>query len=27
MSDLIYLGIMTAFFVASGFYARICGKL
>jgi len=27
MTDLIYLGIVAAFFLASGFYARFCGKL
>jgi len=27
MNDLIYLGIIAAFFVAGGFYARFCAKL
>jgi len=27
MNDLLYLGIVAAFFVAGGFYARFCGKL
>jgi len=27
MYDLIYIGIVLAFFVAGGFYARFCGKL
>jgi len=27
MTDLIYIGIVAAFFAAGGFYARFCGKL
>jgi len=27
MTDLIYIGIVAAFFAASGLYARFCGKL
>jgi len=27
MNDLIYLGIVVAFFVASGLYVRFCEKL
>ncbi len=27
MTDLIYIGIVVAFFGASGYYARFCGKL
>jgi len=27
MTDLIYIGIVAAFFAVSGFYARFCGKL
>ena len=27
MTDLIYIGVVVAFFAASGFYARFCGKL
>jgi len=27
MTDLIYIAIILAFFAASGFYARFCGKL
>jgi len=27
MTDLIYLGIVAAFFAGGGFYTRFCGKL